>query len=423
MGMDVLALLLFIAAIIIAFVRHVNVGIVALAVGVICVRLFGMTDKTLIGGISSSMFCTLVGITLLFAVIKDTGALDLLAKKIVAATGNRVWLLPIAMYIAGFVVAGVGPGAIPALAIIPALAVTTAIQVGYNPLMLAIIGELGLMAGRMTILTPEAAIITDAASKAGFSGVMMTVLICQTLITLVYGVIVFVAYKGYKLKAPLHEREADLPAFTKNQLFSLSGIIMMLVFMIALKINIGLAAFASAAILVLCGVAKDGECLKHLPWGTILMVLGVGALLGVVDKVGGIKLMSSAISSIMTSSTATPLMGISAGLLSLVSSALGVVYPTMMPMCADIANQVGGVSPVALMAAVGSGGSMAGLSPMSTGGALILAAMGTNIENFNSTKQTKVFVQLLILAAGALFVIAVVSGLTFDAITDLTFHP
>lgn len=289
--------------------------------------------------------------------------------------------------------------------------------------MLAIIGELGLMAGRMTILTPEAAIITDAASKAGFSGVMMTVLICQTLITLVYGVIVFVAYKGYKLKAPLHEREADLPAFTKNQLFSLSGIIMMLVFMIALKINIGLAAFASAAILVLCGVAKDGECLKHLPWGTILMVLGVGALLGVVDKVGGIKLMSSAISSIMTSSTATPLMGISAGLLSLVSSALGVVYPTMMPMCADIANQVGGVSPVALMAAVGSGGSMAGLSPMSTGGALILAAMGTNIENFNSTKQTKVFVQLLILAAGALFVIAVVSGLTFDAITDLTFHP
>lgn len=113
MGMDVLALLLFIAAIIIAFVRHVNVGIVALAVGVICVRLFGMTDKTLIGGISSSMFCTLVGITLLFAVIKDTGALDLLAKKIVAATGNRVWLLPIAMYIAGFVVAGVGPGYYP----------------------------------------------------------------------------------------------------------------------------------------------------------------------------------------------------------------------------------------------------------------------------------------------------------------------
>ncbi len=423
MEMDVLALMLFIAAIIIAFARHVNVGIVALAVGVISVRIFDMTDKTLISGISSSMFCTLVGITLLFAVIKDTGALDLLARKIVAATGNRVWLLPIAMYIAGFIVAGVGPGAIPALAIIPALAVTTAIQVGYNPLMLAIIGNLGLLAGRMTVLTPEAAIITDAAAKAGISNVMVTILLCQTLTTLVYSIIVFIAYKGYKLKTPLHERETDLPAFTKKQLLSLSGIIMMLAFMIVLKINIGLAAFASAAILVLCGVAKDSECLKHLPWGTILMVLGVGALLGVVDKVGGIKLMSASISSIMTSSTATPLMGISAGLLSLVSSALGVVYPTMMPMCVDIANQVGGVSPVALMAAVGSGGSMAGMSPMSTGGALILATIGSNVENFTSAKQMKLFVQLLFLAAGALLVVAIVSGLTFDAITNLTFHP
>lgn len=129
MAMDLLALLIFIAAIILAFVRHVNIGIVALAVGAVSIRIFGLADKNLISGISSSMFCTLVGITLLFAVIKKTGALDLLAQKIIASTGKRVWLLPIAMYIAGFIVAGIGPGAIPALAIIPALAVTTALQV------------------------------------------------------------------------------------------------------------------------------------------------------------------------------------------------------------------------------------------------------------------------------------------------------
>ena len=146
-------------------------------------------------------------------------------------------------------------------------------------------------------------------------------------------------------------------------------------------------------------------------------------MLSVVDKVGGIKVMSNAISSVMNSTTAVPLMGISAGLLSLVSSALGVVYPTMMPMCPDIAAQVGGVEPVALMAAVGVGGSLAGISPMSTGGALILAAMGTNIENFNSTKQTKVFAELLMLAGIALLIIAVVSGLTFNGIAEIVYHP
>lgn len=337
MAMDLLALLIFIAAIILAFVRHVNIGIVALAVGAVSIRIFGLADKNLISGISSSMFCTLVGITLLFAVIKKTGALDLLAQKIIASTGKRVWLLPIAMYIAGFIVAGIGPGAIPALAIIPALAVTTALQVGYNPIMLAVIGEMGLMAGRMTILTPEAAIITTAASNAGISNVMPTVLACQTLVTVIGSIAIFIVYKGYKLKAPKNDIGQELPAFSKCQLIALSGIIVMLVLMIAGHVNIGLAAFIAVALLVLGGVAQDGECIKDIPWGTIIMVLGVGAFLGVVDNVGGIKLMSSCISSLMNESTATPLMGISAGLLSLVSSALAVVYPTMMPMCADIA--------------------------------------------------------------------------------------
>lgn len=423
MGMDLLALLLFLTAIILAFIRHVNIGIVALAMGVIGVRIFGLTDKDLISGISSGMFCTLVGITLLFAIIKQTGALDLLAQKIVDSTGNRVWLLPITIYLAGFVIAGVGPGAVPALAIIPALAVTTALHVGYNPLMLALIGEFGLIAGRMTSITPEAAIITHAAASAGFDNVMPIILVCQTLVTLIYVIIIFLLFKGYKLKTPkTNLKETKLPSFTKNQILSLLGIPLMLILMIAFKINIGLAAFFVSALLVLSGVAKDGEALKALPWSTIIMVVAVGALLSVVNKVGGIKLMSAAISSIMTSSTAVPLMGISAGLLSLVSSALAVVYPTMMPMCADIASQVGGVSPVALMAAVGSGGSVAGISPMSTGGALILAALGSNLENFTSSQQAKVFVKLLIFSGGSLVLLAIISGLVFGPIVDILYH-
>ncbi|WP_083222328.1 SLC13 family permease [Megasphaera coli] len=422
MEMDLLALSLFIATIFLAFFRKVNVGIVALAVGTACVRIFGMTDKQLVSAISSSMFCTLVGITFLFAVIKSTGALDLLAKKIVTATGKKVWLLPIAIYAAGFIVAGVGPGAIPALAIIPALAVTTALQVGYNPLMLALIGEFGLIAGRMTSVTPEAAIISAAAASAGMYNVMPVILVCQTLATLVFSVVVYIVFKGYQLKEPIRTYEAvEIPPFTRTQLTSLSGVLLMLILMIVFHVNIGLAAFISGTLLVLGGVAQDGECLKALPWGTIIMVLGVGALLSVVDKVGGIKLMSAAISSIMNSTTAVPLIGISAGLLSLVSSALGVVYPTMMPMCYDIAVQVGGVEPVALMAAVGVGGSLAGISPMSTGGALILAAMGTNIKDFTATKQTKLFAELLMMACIGLVVIAVVSGLTFNLIAEIMY--
>ncbi len=120
------------------------------------------------------------------------------------------------------------------------------------------------------------------------------------------------------------------------------------------------------------------------------MVLGVGAMMTIVDVAGGIDLMSNALSSLMNSKTATPIMSISAGLMSMVSSALAVVYPTMMPMCVDIAKAVGGVDPLALIAAVGVGGSLAGVSPLSTGGALILAAMGSSKKDFNKEEQNKV---------------------------------
>ena len=420
MAYDVISLILFIAVILLAFFRKVNVGVVALTAGVIAVRIFGLNDKALIGGISASMFTTLVGITLLFAAVTQTGALDLLARKIIALAGNRMWIIPIAVYIAGFIVAGVGPGAIPALAIIPALAAVIAVEVGFDPIMLVLIGEAGLMAGRMTPITPEAAIITAAAAEAGIEGVMGTVLLCQTLVTIIYSLIMWFLFKGYKIKTPLKpiERTA-IEKFNHKQVIALAGIVLMMVMLIFFKVNIGLAAFFVAGIMFLFGVADDGKAIKALPWSTIVMVLAVGALLDIVNDMGGIDLLSAGMSSIMTKGTATPIMGISAGLLSLVSSALGVVYPTMMPMCAGIAEQVGGVNPVALMAAVGAGGSLAGISPLSTGGALAMAALGTAIPNLTKEEENKRFVQLFIMAGIALLTLAIGCATFYNPIAAL----
>lgn len=418
--MDIIALILFLGVIVLAFVRKNNAGILALAVGVIAVRIFGMDEKELYGAISNSMFTTLVGITLLFAIVNSTGALKLVAEKIVAVSGKRVWLIPIAVFIAGFIVAGVGPGAIPALAIIPAMAVPVAITVGYNPVMLALIGECGLMAGRMTPITPEGQIITTVAESVGIENVMPAILACQTLSTIVFSIVLFIIFKGYKLKKPINIIDSkNIEKFNVKQIISLISILVMIAFIIFFDMNVGLAAFSVSAILLLFNIAEDGECIKAIPWSTIVMVLGVGAMMTIVDAAGGIDLMSNALSSLMNSKTATPIMSISAGLMSMVSSALAVVYPTMMPMCVDIAKSVGGVDPLALIAAVGVGGSLAGVSPLSTGGALILAAMGSSKKDFNKEEQNKVFIQLFIMSAVGLLVIAVVSVLFFNGIAHI----
>ncbi|WP_254208722.1 SLC13 family permease [Clostridioides difficile] len=300
------------------------------------------------------------------------------------------------------------------------MAVPVAITVGYNPVMLALIGECGLMAGRMTPITPEGQIITTVAEGVGIENVMPTILACQTLSTIVFSIVLFIIFKGYKLKKPINVIDSkQIEKFNIKQIISLISIVVMIAFIIIFDMNVGLAAFAVSAVLIFFNIADEGECIKSIPWSTIVMVLGVGAMMTIVDAAGGIDLMSNALSSLMNSKTATPIMSISAGLMSMVSSALAVVYPTMMPMCVDIAKAVGGVDPLALIAAVGVGGSLAGVSPLSTGGALILAAMGSSKKDFNKEEQNKVFVQLFIMSAVGLLVIAVVSILSFNAITHL----
>lgn len=130
--------------------------------------------------------------------------------------------------------------------------------------------------------------------------------------------------------------------------------------------------------------------------------------------------MSDGLSKIMNSSTATPLMSLSAGLLSLVSSALGVVYPTMMPMSIDIAKQIGGVNPAALMSAVAAAGAASGISPMSTGGALIIAAIaGDKGVGLTKEGENKIFVQLLIISVLSLVLLFVVAWLIYGPVANV----
>jgi len=408
--MDKVALIMFIVVIALAFMRKINAGILAIAVGAVAVRIFSMSDKNLLDGISGSMFATLVGINLLFAIVNNTGALDLLARKIVSISGKRNWILPIAIYMASFIIAAM-TGAIPALAIIPVLAVSVAIEAGYNPIMLGMVGACGWSAGRMTPITPEGVIITAAADKAGLQNVMFPIMVCQIFATIIGCIILYFVFKGYKVKvAEGYLENKVVERFNTKQLISLGSVVIMLGLIVFLKLNVSVAAFSVVAVLLLFNIADESACIKVMPWGTIILVLGVGALLSVVDAVGGLQLFSNALAKLMNSTTAAPFMGISAGLLSMVSSSTGVVYPTMMPMCADIAAQVGNVNPIALMSAVGLGSSLTGVSPLSVAGALILSAMANNEKYSSKEQQGKVFVQLfavsissLILVVGASF--------------------
>ena len=103
------------------------------------------------------------------------------------------------MYALGFVICAVGPGAIPSLAIIPVIAIPVAVSAGVNPIMTAIIGDLGVMSGRMSPLTPESAVVRELMEEQGLNGNTLPIMAAITITALVTAVIVYIYYKGWQI--------------------------------------------------------------------------------------------------------------------------------------------------------------------------------------------------------------------------------
>lgn len=133
MNLGLLSLILLLVAIVIGFVRNVNVGILSIGFAMILTLLFKdqIAAADVIGGFGTSLFVQMVGVTYLFAIINGNGTLELLAKKIVNLVPARA--IPFVMFIIGMVLSAAGPGSIPCLAIIPVIAIPISVSAGIKP--------------------------------------------------------------------------------------------------------------------------------------------------------------------------------------------------------------------------------------------------------------------------------------------------
>lgn len=402
MNLALISLIILSAIILIGFFRKVNVGLIA----ILGVTIFGSCiawgDSAIISGFSTSTFVMLLGVSFLCSAAVSNGALELTAKKFLRLSGGNIMVAPIFLYLIGYGIAAIGPGCVPALGIVAALSLPLGKSTGYNSVMLAVIGEIGSFAGRFSPITPESLLIRGLAEVQGISGYETHVLIYATVTTLVLAAVAFVYFKGYKVKGKAMEQET-LEPFNKNQLLTLAAFGIVIISCMFFGRNVGLISFAAGVVLILIGAADEKKVFQGVSWSTLLMITGVGMLMNVVIEVGGVQLLSDALSSIMTPHTAVGIQGFIAGVMSWFSSAIGVVWPTMVPTVGDIAASVG-ISPDGLIGIMCLTASFAGLSPASTGGGLIMAANATD-PNFTQEQENKLFVQLFAVSALMLAII------------------
>ena len=408
MNLGLLSLILLLVAIVLGFTRNANVGILCIGFGMILTLLFKgqVAAKDVIAGFSTSLFIQMAGVMYLFAIINANGTLELLAKKCVSVVPAK--LIPVVMFVLGMVLSAVGPGSIPCLAIIPVIAIPLAVNAGINPIMVAIIGDMGAMAGRMSPLTPEAAVVRSLMEEQNMVGDTVPIMICTAITCVVTAVIVYVYYKGWKVDKTALGAKEKLPAFSWQQWLSLACLMVLAVGVLFLGWNVGLTGFLLGSFLIVLGCGTEKKAVGGVPWNVIIMVLGVGMLMNVVKLSGGIDILVDALEKVMGPKSAAPIMAITAGVMSFFSSGLGVVFPSLVPICGELATSIG-ADGVLLVAMVVIGGTIAGYTPISTTGALIMAGVAQQENAEERFPQNKMFIELFAVSFMNIAVLALMS--------------
>ena len=409
--MALLSLLFLLIAIFLGFFRHMNTGLLAIGFSLVLGRLNGIPDKEVINGFNYSLFMILLGVTYLFSLAQLNGSLELLAKKVVALAGKHTFMIPIVIYVFSVVLSALGPGTVPTMAIMMVFSMALAAEMGINPAMLSALSVLGASGGGVSPLAATGIIGINLCAGFGLTGIEKQFLMNGILSSTVYAAIVYFLLGGYKLHSDKVISQDDIPPFNKNQIITLIGIGVMVILVLFFKVNVGLTGFAVAMVLSFLRVADETEAIKKIPWGTLLLITGVGVLMHIIIKLGGIKLLSEALASIMTPATSVTIMGITSGIMSWFSSTSGVVMPTLIPTIPEVLGKLGVAGPaleLEMATAITMISNTAGVSPLSTGGALALAAY-SSAANASPQLQHRLFIRMFSISALGVVVLSILA--------------
>ena len=143
---------------------------------------------------------------------------------------------------------------------------------------------------------------------------------------------------------------------------------------------------------------------KRIPWNTLIMLSGMGMLLGLGSSLGVNDYLGELAQNIPTA-VVVPFFALLAGAMSLFSSSLSVVYPTLLPIAGALAMS-SGINPVAVMAGIIIGSATTAMSPLSTAGAMLMANCSEDICEssvmFNKMFEMAVFAMVLLACCAAI---------------------
>ncbi|MCA9738241.1 MAG: C4-dicarboxylate ABC transporter, partial [Gemmatimonadetes bacterium] len=288
MSLPLLSLLALLAAILISSFTRVNVGVLSIAFAfAIGVGLGDLGTRDVVRGFPGSLFLTLVGITLLFAMARQNGTLDRITTAALRLARGRAGLVPIVFFLLALGFASAGPGNIAAVAMLAPVAMAAAARAGISPFLMAVMVCNGANAGALSPIAPTGIIANGLMADIGLPGVewrtYFNTMIAQSFVALV----AFAVLGGVRLLARADRAVTtdmlglEQKGWDWRQRWTLAVIGLLLVGVVAFDLDVTMGAFLAAAALSVTGATDEHEALARVPWGAILLVCGVTVLVAI----------------------------------------------------------------------------------------------------------------------------------------------
>lgn len=379
MSPAVLSLLALVVAIILSMTTRINVGWVALAFAwIIGVYIAGLGVPAVMAGFPVSLFLTLAGVTLLFAIADANGALEYVARRAMGLARGSARFLPLLFFLTACALSSVGPGAISTVALLIPLAMIIGVQTGVPPVLSALMIANGANAGNLSPVSSVGVIANSKMAEAGLVGHEAKVWFANFSAHVAVGVIAWLLFRPKTSPNPTGSTEGTVPAtpsLSTRQRLTLAVIALWIVAVLVFNVSLGFSAFAAATILFVAGAAEEGAAIKRVPWAVIMMVSGVSVLIALLEKTGGMGLFTTLLGRLASPGTINGVIALITGAISTYSSTAGVVLPALLPTVPGLVTTVGGGDPLAVALSINVGGSLVDVAPFSTLGALCLAAV------------------------------------------------
>lgn len=413
MSVALLSIIAFAVAILLSCFTPINVGLISIAFAFLVGVLFGgMKVTEVASGFPSSLFLVLVGVTLLFAQAKVNGTLDQIAKRSVRLARGNPGVIPLVFFFLAMAIASIGPGNIAATAMLAPIAMSIAGEAGISAFLMTVMVATGANSGALSPFAPTGIIANGQLARIGITGVEWPTFINNFVAESFVGIGGYFLLGGTKLLARggTASAEAETHTWSWQQKLTLVLIACWILSVFLFKVDVGMGAFIAAAVLTLSRAAEEEQAVKSIPWNTIIMVGGVTVLISILEKTGGMDLFTGILTRFSTPDTITGVIAFVTGVISVYSSSSGVVLPAFLPTIPGIIEKLGGGDAMAIAASINVGAHLVDVSPLSTLGALCIAAAPVH-EN-----RTQLFNKLLLWGLSMSVVGAVVCYVFFGVL-------